>query len=138
MAFYGIIFAHRCCHSNLSNFMKTNVLLVALLLMLAGCKKDNSKAASLGPINYNEYANGGVHLEIVNSDPTDYNDDQLYVGVLGATTGANAQSAYIDLKTGKTVLLTSLSALPQVVNPNNPTDGGKFIVIGTKNVRYAG
>ena len=51
---------------------------------------------------------------------------------MGATTGANSQSAYIDLKTGKTVLLNNLSALPQVVNPNNPTDGGKFIVMGTK------
>ena len=114
--------------------MKNKAILtaLALIIMLAGCKKDNSKAATPGPINYNDYANGGVHLEIVNSDPADYNDDQLYVGVMGATTGANSQSAYIDLKTGKTVLLTNLSALPQVVNPNNPTDGGKFIVIGTK------
>jgi hypothetical protein len=54
------------------------------------------------------------------------------LGVMGATTGSNSQSAYIDLKTGKTVLLNNLSALPQVVNPNNPTDGGKYIVIGTK------
>jgi hypothetical protein len=114
--------------------MKTKAILSALLLIiiLASCKKDNSKVTPIGPINYNDYANGGVHLEIVNSNPADYNDDQLYVGVMGKTTGANAQSAYIDLKTGKTVLLNNLSALPQVVNPNNPTDGGKFIVIATK------
>ena len=115
--------------------MKTKTILAALLLLVifAGCKKDSSKqTAPLGPINYNNYANGGVNLEIVNSDPADYTDDQLYVGVMGATTGANSQSAYIDLKTGKTVLLNNLAALPQVVNPNNPTDGGKFIVIGTK------
>ncbi|TDW95934.1 beta-1,3-glucanase family protein [Dinghuibacter silviterrae] len=114
--------------------MKTKAILAALSLMviLAGCSKHNSKTTSTGPINYNDYANGGVHLEIVNSDPADYNDDQLYVGVIGATTGTNSQSAYIDLKTGKTVLLNNLSALPQVVNPNNPTDGSKYIVIGTK------
>jgi hypothetical protein len=51
---------------------------------------------------------------------------------MGKTAGTNGQSAYVDLKTGKTVLLNNLGALPQVVNPNNPTDGGKFIVIGTK------
>jgi len=114
--------------------MKTNTILPALtvVVLLAGCKKETTKTTSLGPINYSDYANGGVHLEIVNSDPADYNDDQLYVGVIGATTGANSQSAYIDLATGKTVLLNNLSALPQVVNPNNPSDGGKFIVIGTK------
>lgn len=117
--------------------MKTKAIIAALplIIILAGCKKETSKTAPTstpGPINYNDYANGGVHLEIVNSDPTDYTDDQLYVGVMGATTGANSQSAYIDLKTGKTVLLNNLSALPQVANPNNPTDGGKFIVIGTK------
>ncbi len=114
--------------------MRTKAILPALLflILLTGCKKNNSKATTPGPINYNDYANGGVHLEIVNSDPSDYTDDQLYIGVIGATTGTNSQSAYIDLKTGKTILLTNLSALPQVVNPNNPTDGGKFIVIGTK------
>jgi hypothetical protein len=114
--------------------MKTNILLSALTLvvLLAGCKKDKDKITGTGPINYNDYANGGVHLEIVNSDPADYKDDELYVGVMGATPGDNSQSAYIDLKTGKTVLLNDLSKLPQVVNPNNPTDGGKFIVIGTK------
>jgi hypothetical protein len=114
--------------------MKTTTILFALslIIFLAGCKKDSSKAPTPGPINYNDYANGGVHLEIVNSDPADYTDDQLYVGVIGATTGTDAQSAYVDLKTGKTILLNDLSALPQVVNPNNPTDGGKFIIIGTK------
>lgn len=114
--------------------MKTKAILYGLLpiIVLAGCKKDNDEAGTLGPINYNDYANGGVHLEIVNSNPDDYKDDQLYVGVMGKTAGANGQSAYIDLKTGKTVLLNNLNALPQVVNPNNPTDGGKFIVIGTK------
>lgn len=122
--------------------MKTNLLrpiltvqVIAITLgmtILAGCKKDSSKATSLGPINYNDYANGGVHLEIVNSDPSDYNDDQLYVNVMGATTGSNSQSAYIDLKTGNTVLLNNLSALPQVANPNNPTDGTRYIIIGTK------
>ncbi|OQP53430.1 hypothetical protein A4H97_23575 [Niastella yeongjuensis] len=115
--------------------MKTKAILYVLLpiIILASCKKDNGKAPDpLGPINYDDYAKGGVHLEIVNSNPTDYKDDQLYVGVMGKTTGANGQNAYIDLKTGKTVLLNNLSALPQVVNPNNPTDGGKFIVIGTK------
>jgi hypothetical protein len=120
---------------NLSDNMKTKAILSALLpiIILTSCKKDNGKAPGpIGPINYNDYANGGVHLEIVNSNPTDYNDDQLYVGVMGKTTGDNGQSAYVDLKTGKTVLLNNLNALPQVVNPNNPTDGGKFIVIGTK------
>jgi hypothetical protein len=120
---------------NLSDNMKTTIILSALLpvILLASCKKDNDKAPGpLGPINYNDYANGGVHLEIVNSNPTDYSDDQLYIGVMGKTTGDNGQSAYVDLKTGKTVLLNNLNALPQVVNPNNPTDGGKFIVIGTK------
>ena len=114
--------------------MKTKAILTALslIIILASCKKDGSKTATPGLINYSDYANGGVHLEIVNSDAADYNDDQLYVGVIGATTGTNSQSAYIDLKTGKTVLLNNLSALPQVTNPNNPTDGGKFIVIGTK------
>lgn len=113
--------------------MKTIIAALPLLILLAGCKKDTTtKVITTGPIDYNDYANGGVHLEIVNSDPEDYNDDELYVGVMGATTGENSQSAYIDLKTGKTVLLNNLSALPQVVNPNNPTDGGKFIVIGTK------
>lgn len=114
--------------------MKTKAILAAfpLLFIFAGCKKSTSKTESTGPINYSDYANGGVHLEIVNSDPADYTDDQLYVGVMGATGGSNSQSAYIDLKTGKTILLNNLSALPQVVNPNNPTDGGKFIVIGTK------
>jgi len=115
--------------------MKTKVILSALLpvIMLAGCKKDHDKAPGpLGPINYDDYAKGGVHLEIVNSNPDDYKDDQLYIGVMGKTTGDNGQSAYIDLKTGKTVLLNNLNALPQVVNPNNPTDGGKFITIGTK------
>jgi len=116
--------------------MKTKALIAALplIIVLAGCKKDTktSSTPTPGPINYNDYANGGVHLEIVNSDPGDYTDDQLYVGVIGATTGANSQSAYVDLKTGKTVLLNNLGSLPQVVNPNNPTDGGKFIVIGTK------
>jgi hypothetical protein len=114
--------------------MKAKSILSALplLIILAGCKKSISTEATLGPINYNDYANGGVHLEIVNSDAADYTDDELYVGVMGATTGTNSQSAYIDLTTGKTILLNNLSALPQVVNPNNPTDGGKFIVIGTK------
>jgi len=117
--------------------MKTKTIIAALplIIILAGCKKETNKtppASTPGPINYNDYANGGVHLEVVNSDPADYTDDQLYVGVIGATTGANSQSDYIDLKTGKTVLLNNLSALPQVTNPNNPTDGGKFIVIGTK------
>ncbi|AEV97696.1 hypothetical protein A4D02_16360 [Niastella koreensis] len=115
--------------------MKTRFILSALLpvIIMASCKKDNGKApGQLGPINYNDYANGGVHLEIVNSNPTDYSDDQLYIGVMGKTAGNNGQSAYVDLKTGKTVLLNNLNALPQVVNPNNPTDGGKFIVIGTK------
>ena len=115
-----------------TNLLRTILAALTLLIILAGCKKDNSKTAAPGPINYNDYANGGVHLEIVNSDPADYNDNQLYVGVIGATTGSNSQSAYIDLTTGKTVLLTNLSALPQVVNPNSPSDGGKFIVIGTK------
>ena len=76
--------------------MKTKAIPAALtfIIILAGCKKDNSKAAATpGPINYNDYANGGVHLEIVNSDPADYNDNQLYVGVIGATTGSNSQSA---------------------------------------------
>jgi hypothetical protein len=114
--------------------MKTTTILAALplFILLAGCKKDTpTKVTPSGPIDYNDYANGGVHLEIVNSDP-DYKDEELYIGVMGATTGDNSQSAYIDLKTGKTVLLNNLAALPQVVNPNNPTDGGKFIVIGTK------
>src|ERR1700744_2935511 len=99
--------------------MKTKAILAVLpfIIIFASCKKDNSKAATPGPINYNDYANGGVNLEIVNSDPADYTDDQLYVGVMGATTGANAQSAYIDLKTGKTILLNNLSALLQVANP---------------------
>lgn len=114
--------------------MKTIIMLAVLplLFIFAACKKDHTTILPSGPIDYNSYANGGVHLEIVNSDPANYNDDELYVGVMGATTGSNSQSAYIDLKTGKTVLLNNLSALPQVVNPNNPTDGGKFIVIGTK------
>ncbi|SFW85328.1 beta-1,3-glucanase family protein [Chitinophaga sancti] len=115
--------------------MKTITILAAmpLLMLMGSCKKtETTKIISTGPIDYNAYANGGVHLEIVNSDPATYNDDELYVGVMGATTGSNSTSAYIDLKTGKTVPLNNLSALPQVVNPNNPTDGGKFIVIGTK------
>jgi len=115
--------------------MKTITILAALplLLIFGSCKKEqHTTVISTGPIDYNAYANGGVHLEIVNSDPGNYNDDELYVGVMGATTGSNSTSAYIDLKTGKTVLLNNLSALPQVANPNNPTDGGKFIVIGTK------
>ena len=76
--------------------MKTKTILAALslLVVFAGCKKDQSKQApSTGPIDYSKYANGGVNLEIVNSDPADYTDDQLYVGVMGATTGANSQSA---------------------------------------------
>lgn len=121
--------------------MKTTTILAALplfVILAASCKKDKdvskgptSSSANPDSINYSDYANGGVHLEIVNSDPDDYTDDQLYVGVMGAY-GPNRQSAYIDLKTGKTVLLTNLNSLPQAVNPNNPTDGGKFIVIGTK------
>ena len=47
----------------------------------------------------------------MNSNSADYNDDQLYVGVMGKTTGANAQNAYIDLKSGKTVLLNNLAFL---------------------------
>jgi NAD(P)-dependent dehydrogenase (short-subunit alcohol dehydrogenase family) len=47
--------------------MKTNSILSALLLItfFAACKKDkdNGKITPLGPINYNDYANGGVHLE---------------------------------------------------------------------------
>lgn len=114
--------------------MKATTVLasLSLIVMLAGCKKDKDKAISTGPINYDDYANGGVNLEIVNSDPTNYKDEELYIAVLGATTGTNSQSAYIDLKTGKTVLLNNLAALPQVANPNNPTDGGKFIVMSTK------
>jgi len=118
--------------------LAAQVLLIIILgtTALEGCKKSMSKSTTMTTsdtaINYSAYANGGVHLEIVNSDPADYNDDQLYVGVMGATTGSNSQSAYIDLTTGKTVLLNNLSALPQVVNPNNPTDGSKYIVISTK------
>lgn len=116
--------------------MKTKLILSALLLItfFASCKKDkdNSKGSPSGPINYDDYAKGGVHLEIVNSDPANYTDDQLYIGVIGATPGENSKSAYIDLKTGKTILLNNLNALPQAVNPNHPDDGGKFIVIGTK------
>src|ERR1700761_1689577 len=111
-AFCGTIFANWCCHINLSFIMKTKTFCTALplLFLFAACKKSSSKPESLGPINYNDYANGGVHLEIVNSDPADYTDDQLYVGVIGATGGSNSQSAYIDLKSGKTILLNNLSA----------------------------
>lgn len=122
-------------------FMRNKTILAVLscTIILAACSKTHidpetttTPTIALGPINYNDYAKGGVHLDIVNSDPQDYKDDQLYVGVMGATGGSNSQSAYIDMKTGKTVLLNNLKALPQVVNPNNPTDGGKFIVISTK------
>jgi hypothetical protein len=118
--------------------MRTKAILAAWLcaIILASCKKEHQKPVTAtnpqAPINYTDYANGGVHLDIVNSDPADYTDDELYVGVIGATAGPNSQSAYIDMKTGKQVLLNNLNALPQVANPNNPTDGGKFIVIGTK------
>ncbi len=119
--------------------MKTTSLVSSLLLLaiLAGCKKDKDGAPASNPapidptkVNYNDYAKGGVHLEIVNSNPEDYTDDQLYVSVMGRA--ANGQDAFIDMKTGKTVSLNNLNALPQVVNPNNPTDGGKFIVMATK------
>ena len=109
------------------------LLIISGITILTSCKKTVSNTtAPSGPIDYSKYANGGVNLEILNSDPADYNDNELYVSVMGATTGANSQSAYIDMKTGKAILLNNLGTLPQVVNPNNPKDGGKFIVMGTK------
>jgi hypothetical protein len=119
--------------------MKTRSIVSALSLVviLASCKKNKDSTTAPAPpdpstINYNNYAKGGVHLEIVNSNPEEYKDDQLYVGVMGRAAGSNGQDAFVDMKTGKTVLLNNLNALPQVVNPNNPTDGGKFIVMSTK------
>lgn len=107
------------------------LVIISGITILTGCKKSTSNTqSSSGPINYSNYANGGVNLQIVNSDPSNYTDDQLYVSVIGASTGPNPQSVFIDLKTGKIVPLNS--SLPSVPNPKDPSSSGRFIAVGTK------
>jgi len=106
------------------------LIIISGAVILSSCKKDKSVAATDAPINYSDYANGGMHLDIVNSDPTHYTDDQLYVAVIGGSPGANSQSVYIDLTTGKELPMNS--GLPQVGNPNVPGSTGGYITVSTK------
>jgi Beta-1,3-glucanase len=115
-------------NSHFFKILPTALIIISIAVILPSCKKDKPSAGSAAPINYSDYANGGMHLEIVNSDPADYNDDQLYVAVIGGSPGANSQSVYIDLTTGKMIPMNS--SLPKVANPNDPS--GQVITVSTK------